>query len=140
MASAVVAASVPLMGVSSAQATALPALTPTLAQSAAKLAQTSMLPELNQLVPGLATNPAQLFGLHSIFARLSTLTSAADLETAINALDDDPDAGFKFTEVTASDGSTDALSFKLEIDRRSPSSSASSMVTCSCSAAPSVST
>src|SRR5688500_16314240 len=91
VASAVVAASVPLMGVSPAQATALPELTPPVTKAATKLVQASMLPELNQLVPGLATNPAQLFGLHTIFARLSMLTPDADLETAINALDDDPD-------------------------------------------------
>ena len=120
VASAVVAASVPLMEAAPAQATVLPALTPPLTQAAAKLAQASMLPELNQLVPGLATNPAQLFGLHTIFGPLSELTQAADLETAINALDDDPDAGFTLSEVTASDGSTDALSFKLAIDRTVP--------------------
>ncbi len=97
VAAAVASGSVPLMGASPAEATALPALTDPFTDAATKLIETSMLPELNQLVPGLATNPAQLFGLHTVFAKLSMLTPAADLETAIPLLNGD---GFTFSEVT----------------------------------------
>ncbi len=80
--------------------------------------ESSLLSELNELVPGLATNPAQLFDLHSPFAKLATLPDNADLETAIDGLDG---GGFTFSDVTADDGDPkDALSFKLAIDRHVP--------------------
>src|SRR5215218_2627394 len=118
VASAFVAASLPLTEASPAQATSLPTLTQPLTGAALKLVESSLLPELNQLVPGLATNPAQLFGLHTIFAQLATLAPAADLETAIDGLDGD---GFTFSNVTAGDGDPkDTLSFDLAIDRQVP--------------------
>ena len=87
VASAVVVGSVPLLGASPAQATALPSLTPPLTSAATELVESSLLPELNQLVPGLATNPAQLLDLHTIFAKLSMLAPGDQLETAIDGLD-----------------------------------------------------
>ena len=53
-----------------ASAVSVPELTGPLQSVAVELAGASLLPELNQLVPGLATNPARLFGLHDVFAKL----------------------------------------------------------------------
>ncbi len=118
VASALVATSIPLQEASIAQATALPSLTPPLTQAASKLVGASLLPALNQLVPGLATNPAQLFGLHEVFAKLASLTPASDLETAIAGLSGN---GFTFSDVVAVDGTPkDTLTFKLAIDRTIP--------------------
>jgi Ca2+-binding RTX toxin-like protein len=102
---------------SPAQATALPALTSPLTDAATKLVESSLLPDLNQLVPGLATNPAQLFDLHSAFTKLAALPDNADLETAIDGLDG---GGFTFGNVHADDGTKDTLTFDLAIDRDVP--------------------
>jgi Ca2+-binding RTX toxin-like protein len=110
-------ASAVVIPTSSAQATALPALTSPLTDAATKLVESSLLPDLNQLVPGLATNPAQLFDLHNVFAKLATLPDNADLETAIDGLDG---GGFTFSDVHADDGSKATLTFDLAIDRDVP--------------------
>jgi Ca2+-binding RTX toxin-like protein len=110
-------ASAVVLPTSSAHATALPALTSPLTDAATKLVESSLLPDLNQLVPGLATNPAQLFELHSVFTKLATLPDNADLETAIDGLDG---GGFTFSEVHADDGSKDTLTFELAMDRDVP--------------------
>ena len=59
-----------------------------------------VLPELNQLVPGLATNPAQLFGLHTLFEQLAGMRPLATSSSDLTSLDVD---GFTFDAVSASD-------------------------------------
>jgi Ca2+-binding RTX toxin-like protein len=103
---------------SSVHATSNPDLANGLKSAAGKLVETSLLPELNELLPGLATNPGQLFDLHHPFLQLAGLDPNAELESAIGALDGD---GFTFSDgVVTQDGTTTTLTFELSIDRTVP--------------------
>ena len=118
VAAAVAAGSLPLQGASPAHTVAIPALTAPLTDAATELMDASLLPELNQLVPGLQTNPAQLFGLHDVFGKLAALPDAADLEQAVDGLDG---AGAsRSATVSASDAEPDTLAFDLAIDKDVP--------------------
>ncbi len=119
VAAAIAAGSLPLQGATPAHAVAIPTLTAPLAQAATQLKNVALLPELNQLVPGLQTNPAQLFGLHTLFEQLAGMQAVGDLEQQLHDIDLALD-GFTFDAVSANDAEPDTLTFDLAIDKVVP--------------------
>ena len=92
-----------------------------LALASASLAQTSLLPDLLPVIPGLEANPAMLLGVHELFvggggfAGLASLAGSTDLANDLEGL---TGSGFTLSNYTdVADGTTHTVSFDVAIDK-----------------------
>ncbi|MFP4635709.1 MAG: hypothetical protein ACLFRD_07610, partial [Nitriliruptoraceae bacterium] len=80
-----------------------------LVTAATRLAETSMVAELTETIPGFGTNPGLLLGLHEAFGALAGISELGDIE-GLTA------GGFSFENLQLDDGATSG-SFDLSADR-----------------------